>query len=180
MSGYCAPVLAQFAGRPRPGSSFSFPSVDPATGLLQETGATRPLIEELLAAGDAWRRANGIQTVLTESTDPKDPDLIRADSWLFRVDAESPITRGQIDPADPDLVRGDRPLSGFLAAVETTLTKFDRPDPYDPDHTRFGRYIDFVDAVGTDIPKREPDPDVIRQNGGREVFVETERASAAV
>lgn len=142
------------------------------TGLLIETGASTPLVEDLIAAGSAWRRTVGMQTLLTETTDPVDPDVVRADSWLSRAGMESVLTRAQIDPIDPDFVRGSLPFVRSLAGVETIMTKFDHPDPYDPDYVRLDRYIDFIDALGTDIPKRQPDPDIVKLDRTRGISID--------
>jgi hypothetical protein len=74
-------------------------------------------------------------TVLTESTDPIDPDLIRADSaWLrFGQALVTDHTRTVGDPVDPDIMRA----ASVRWAVESAATLITRVEPDVPDrHAR--------------------------------------------
>jgi len=117
MSARQDPVLSQFAAPPGPGAGAPSLVVDRVTGLLHEPNATVPFIEELIRMGSAWQqRLVEAATILTEATDPPDPDLVRGDdAWPRLSGAVSTIlTKAEIDPADPDLLRLD-PLQRFVS-----------------------------------------------------------------
>ena len=130
------PILAQFAVPPRAIGECRCLDCDPATGLLYEQGAATPLVEELIALGGAWQSDGRIVTLLTETRDPPDPDLVRGESLRQRVEAAVTtfFTKTDGDPIDPDLVRTEA-AGRTLERVETLLTRV-YPDPPDPDEVR--------------------------------------------
>lgn len=166
MSGPQDPILSQFAAPPRAGSGVPSLEVDRSTGLLHEPGATGPFIEELIAIGAARRNSPGVTTVITEATDPYDPDLVRGDLPRFLGSADTLLTRGD-DPPDPDLVRADAAWFRFTAAVTTNVTKT-VDDPYDPDLVRAEPFQRCAERLETDLTRFAPDPDLVRAESGRE------------
>lgn len=97
------PLLARFAVAPRGPSCHPELEIDPSTALLRRLGVNAAFVDELEAAGNGWHGMAPLETVLSESNDPIDPDLVRAgvvwaETRLKKIDEE----------ADPDLVRGQR------------------------------------------------------------------------
>jgi hypothetical protein len=132
MNGRQDPVLSQFAAPPNPGAAARDLVVDRVTGLLHEPGATVPFIEELIHMGCAWQCLLEAATILTEATDPPDPDLVRGDNAWSRLSGavSTVLTKAEIDPADPDLIRLE-PLQRVVGDMETLQTR-QAPDPGDP------------------------------------------------
>jgi hypothetical protein len=130
------PVLTRFGVRPKQGNGTPAVEVDRSTGLLHESGVAIPLVEEMIEMGARWRNLGAAATVLTESTDPPDPDLIRADAaWLrFGHALVTGITKADGDPVDPDIVRAGS-LRSAVGAAATIMTR-DHPDVPDPDLVR--------------------------------------------
>lgn len=127
------PVLSQFAVEPDAGLCLPDLTIDPVTGLNYRTGASVPFIEEMMTATSIWSRASGCETFLTESGDPEDPDLVRAEIYSQQFSSE--LTRGEMDPADPDLIREVMNANSLMAALSTTMTKTQSESP-DPDLMR--------------------------------------------
>lgn len=130
-----APVLAVFAQSPT--ESFAEPvlEVNPENGLLHRAGAITPFIEELLADAERWRRAASNATILTESRDPIDPDLVRNErSWEIAFGTQ--LTKNAGESTDPDLIRLDHCRS-WLHIHSSQVTRA-VPDPIDPDLVRAG------------------------------------------
>jgi hypothetical protein len=126
------PILTQFGVPPSGGSGELALEVDHSTGLLHESGVAVPFVEKMIEMGVEWRNLGAAATVLTESTVPADPDLMRPDSaWLrFGQALVTDLTKTFTDPVDPDVVRA----AGLTRAFErasTTMTREqgDEPDP---------------------------------------------------
>ena len=83
MSGRRDPILTQFAVPPSAGVTNPLLESDRSTGLLYEPGATAPFVEELIGMSAAWRSLVRADTLLTETTDPTDPDFAGRVSQLF-------------------------------------------------------------------------------------------------
>ena len=132
MTAASAPTLRQFAVRPELGPNSSSLSVDAKTGLLHREGKQVPWIEEMIAQGRAWQSTGETQTVLTETTDPLDPDLVRSLPRQSFMDAvSSSLTKIGDDTPDPDLVRPE----ALWIGMATVLTRME-PDQPDPDLVR--------------------------------------------
>jgi hypothetical protein len=125
------PILTQFGVPPNGGSEAVALEVNRSTGLLHAVGIAVPFVEEMIEMGARWRNLDVAATMLTESTDPPDPDLVRADSaWLrFGQALVTDLTKAFTDPVDPDLVRA------FESSAATTITRQYGDDP-DPDLLR--------------------------------------------
>lgn len=96
------PLLARFAAAADDGPPLPQICTAGPDGLLRRVGDDTPLIDRLLMA----RRGPGLLTLLTESNDPSDPDLVRP---VTRMAADLLLvttrTFAQAEPADPDLIR---------------------------------------------------------------------------
>ncbi|MGA2191688.1 MAG: hypothetical protein ABSH33_24535 [Steroidobacteraceae bacterium] len=126
------PILTHFGVPPNRGSGALALEVDRSTGLLHESGVAVPFVEEMIEMGVRWRNLGAAATMLTESTDPVDPDLIRADSaWLrFGQALVTDLTKAFTDPVDPDVVRAAWLPRAFESATTTiTRQQGDEPDP---------------------------------------------------
>ena len=100
------PIVTQFAVPPAAADGSMPLVVDRATGLLRQPGTTTPFVEALVAAAGEWRSLAGADTLLTETTDPADPDLIRSNRFhRWMEGAVTQQTRQIPDVPDPDLVR---------------------------------------------------------------------------
>jgi hypothetical protein len=158
------PILTKFAVQPNRGNGALALEVDRSTGLLHESGANVPLVEEMIEMGVRWRNIGAAATLLTEqSTDQTDPDLIRADSaWLrFGQALATGFTKTLTDPVDPDLVR-DAWLRWVADRAATTITREQGDEP-DPDLMRAEqlRFIDHNPAVGGNYGDgTHPNPDL--------------------
>jgi hypothetical protein len=166
MGGHSEPVLKQFAVVPRAGTDMSTLRVDATTGLLREPGSSEPYVEQLFRRGAKWLSADGAATLLTESGDPVDPDLIRASSSSVATADElgSPITKADADSPDPDLIRAANARTDWMGAAATTMTKV-VDEPHDPDLIRVGTR-DFcqgwLETTMTHADGDQPDPDLVR------------------
>jgi len=129
------PIVIQFAVPPSSGSDSLSLVVDPATGLLRQPGATAPFVEELIATAHKWRDLAGADTILTKTTDPGDPDLVRASASSRLSEAVSTSqSNAEMDQSDPDLIRSDR-FHQWMEGVVTHQTR-QVPDAPDPDLVR--------------------------------------------
>jgi hypothetical protein len=158
------PILTQFGVPPNRGSEALALEVDRSTGLLHESGVAVPFVEEMIELGVRWRNLGAAATVLTESTDPIDPDLIRADSaWLrFGEALVTDLARTVSDPVDPDVVRA----AWLQWAVESAATMITRGqvDEQDPDLVRAEPLRSFNDNAETDrthVGGDQPEPDLL-------------------
>lgn len=126
------PILMQFAVPPNRGNRALALEVDRSTGLLHECGVAIPFVEEIIEMGARWRNLGAAASVLTETADPVDPDLIRADSaWMrFGEALETVLTKTLNDPIDPDIVRAAW-LSWATENAATVITRElgEEPDP---------------------------------------------------
>jgi hypothetical protein len=159
------PILTQFGVPPNRGSGALALEVDRSTGLLHESGVAVPFVEEMIEMGVRWRNLGAAATVLTESTDPIDPDLIRADSaWLrFGQALVTDLTKTVSDPVDPDVVR-DAWLQWAVESAATTITREQGDEP-DPDLVRAEPLRSFNGNAATDrthVDGDQPDPDLLR------------------
>ena len=139
MSGPENPTLIQFGVAPRSDPDCDCLEVDPCTGLLHKPGMPGPYVEHLIALGREWQEASGNATILTESKDPADPDLVRTESLrrLLSTEVSTMVSKTAApDPMDPDLVRTDSLPAAFTCAL-STVTRGQR-DPQDPDLVRAG------------------------------------------
>ena len=137
MSAPKAPALIQFGVQPSTDSDAVCLEVDPRTGLLRRAGVAGAYVEYLIALGGEWQRVSGSATVLTESKDPHDPDLIRTESLrkTLSMETSTVLTKtARPDPIDPDMVRLDA-IRSALSSASSTVTRGQR-DPEDPDLVR--------------------------------------------
>jgi hypothetical protein len=171
------PILTQFGVPPNRGRGSLALEVDRSTGLLHESGVAVPFVEKMIEMGVRWRNLGAAATVLTESTDPIDPDLIRADSaWLrFGEALVTDLTKTLSDPVDPDVVRAAW-LRWATESAATTMTR-ELGDEPDPDLVRAEPLRSFNHNAAMDrthVDGDQPDPDLLmleilhdqRPNGG--------------
>lgn len=103
--------------------------VDPNSGLLRIPGDDIPFVERVLnewelATSDGRSAvANGLATLLTETRDPADPDLVRDSFGLQTTFTKS------VEPLDPDLILSDHTALFSSAITQNRLT----PKKRDPD-----------------------------------------------
>jgi hypothetical protein len=130
------PILRQFAVPPNRGNEALALEVDRSTGLLHESGVDIPFVEEIIEMGVRWRNLDAAASLLTETADPVDPDLIRSDSaWMrFSQALETVLTKTLNDPIDPDVVRAAW-LRWATESAGTVITR-DLADEPDPDLVR--------------------------------------------
>jgi hypothetical protein len=163
MSEASDPVLTQFGVPPNQGSGTPALELDCSTGLLHQSGVAVPFVEEMIGIGVRWRNlGDAAASVLTESTDPIDPDLIRADSaWLrFGQALVTGITKTEGDPVDPDIVRVAS-LRSAVGGAATIMTR-DHPDVPDPDLVRTEPLRYFNGNLPTDtapVDRDQPEHD---------------------
>lgn len=126
------PVLSQFEVAPAAGCELPPLQLDAVTGLSFRPEANSPFIDEALSDRDKWGAIAAAPTLLTETRDPADPDLVRMDAFLGC--GASTVTRSQGETPDPDLVRAG--ITHLLAAaIGTTVTKMPL-EGRDPDLVR--------------------------------------------
>lgn len=134
MSRRLDPILTQFGVSPSTGVGAPFLEVDRSTGLLYEPGASAPFVENLFEIASAWQSL--AETVLTKTSNPLDPDLVRGDPAWYRFSeaASTSFTKADLDPEDPDLLRSEQ-LEWLTAGADSPLTRH-ADDPSDPDLIR--------------------------------------------
>jgi hypothetical protein len=159
------PILTQFGVPPCRGSEELALEVDSSTGLLHEYGVGAPFVEEMIEMGVRWRNLGAAASVLTESTDPVDPDLIRADSGGLRFGQAlvTDFTKTLSDPSDPDIVRAAW-LRSAVDSAATTITR-ERVDEPDPDLVRAEPRRACNGNVATEkthVDGDLPNPDLLR------------------
>jgi hypothetical protein len=157
------PVLMQFAVSPNRGNGALALEVDRSTGLLHESGVATPFVEEIIEMGAKWRNLGAAASVLTETADPVDPDLIRADSaWpRFGAALETVLTKTLNDPIDPDVVRTEW-LRWATERAATVITR-EMGDKPDPDLVRAEPLRAFNHDAAMDrtrVDGDQPDPDL--------------------
>lgn len=130
------PFLAQFATFPQGASSVPELCMDESSGLLHRVGERLPFVEELVLQKGKWLKTAYSETLLTESSDDPDPDLVRNDCAFGQLDVafSTLITRQDGDESDPDLMR-DECAQLVLARLSSHVTKQATDDP-DPDLIR--------------------------------------------